>query len=132
MTERRRYRRLKSSRIGAVADAPAAGAAGGGSGGSGLPSSASTCASISRRTRSASAERPFASHQRGDSGTYFQARKAKTTGSPPRRNITRQPVPFVADGMSSSASTGDRKYPTDRKVSAIPVNLPRRAGGQSS
>ena len=101
-------------------------------GGSGVPSSADTRASISRSTRSASANRPLASYQRGDSGKYFQASKAKRTGKPPKRNIRRQPVSLVTDGMSTSASSGDRKYPMDRKLSAIPVNRPRTAGGQSS
>ena len=53
-------------------------------------------------------------------------------GRPPRKNITRQPVPLVTDGISASASSGDRKYPTDRNESAIPVNRPRIAGGHSS
>src|ERR1700722_8509957 len=134
MTERRRKRRLESSLPGAV-PLGAGGAGGGGAvagGGSGLPRSAVTRASMWPSTRSASASRPLASYQRGDSGTYFQASKAKRTGNPPRKNITRQPVSLVRDGMSSSASSGDRKYPTDRKLSAIPVNRPRTFGGQSS
>src|SRR5215472_4749568 len=90
--------------------------AAGGGGGRGFPISDSTRASMSRSTFSASARRPFDSDHRGDSGTNFQARKAKMTGTPPRKNITRQPVVFASEGISTSASSGDRKYPTDRNV----------------
>ena len=103
-----------------------------GGGGSGRPISAATRASISVSTFSDSAKRPRASYQRGDSGTYRHARKAKMIGRPPRKNMTRQPVSFVTDGISHSASSGDRKYPMDRNESAIPVNRPRIAGGHSS
>ncbi len=134
-SERRRNPRPRIARTGAAAPGGSTDRSTGrvaGGGGSGRPVSAVTRASISASTFSDSSKRPLASYQRGDSGRYRQASTAKMIGRPPRKNITRQPVLSVTDGMSTRASSGDRKYPTDRNESAIPVNRPRIAGGHSS
>src|SRR3954466_15130076 len=108
------------SSLEATAVAAAAGA------GNGWPCAASF--SIPCISASASAVRPTASSQRGDSGSDLRRYQTTSAPTPPMTNIARQPN----SGTTSEATSNDTGKPVTTQTAISPSHLPSVFAGTNS
>ena len=94
--------------------------------GSGCPWAASF--SIDCISASASAVRPTASSQRGDSGSDLRRYQTMSAPTPPMTNIARQPN----SGTTSDATSSDTGKPVTTQTAISPSHLPRVFAGTNS